>query len=106
MSEEAVKKAVATRIANGNHKHTKETKIKIGDAKRGISLSEEHKQNMREGHKNSILPHGPARKFTDEHMLSIFEELKGDRNAVIDKLGIHYNTLFRCLKRNNMVGKK
>jgi len=105
MPEEAVKKAVSTRIANGNHKHKEATKIKIGDANKGKIRTKEHRQNMREGHKNSTFDRSTTRKFTDEHMLSVFKELEGDRKAVVDKLGIHYNTLFRCLKRNNMVGK-
>lgn len=102
MSEEAIKKAVSTRIANGNHKHTKETANKIGDANRGKIRTEEHKQNMKEGHKKSTLPHGPARKFTDEHILSVFKDFNENRQATADNLGIHYNTVFRCLKRNNL----
>jgi group I intron endonuclease len=106
MPEEAVKKAVATRIANGNHKHKEETKIKIGDKKRGIPLTEDHKQKLKDGHKKSTFDRATTRKYTDEHMLLVFKELEGDRKAVVDKLGIHYNTLFRCLKRNNMAGRK
>ena len=102
MSEEAVKKSVATRIANGNHKHTKETKNKIGDQKRGIPLTEEHRQNMREGHANSTFDRSTTRKYTDEHMLLVFKDMEENRQATADKLGIHYNTLFRCLKRNNL----
>ena len=102
MSEEAIKKAVSTRIANGNHKHTKETKNKIADKKRGIPLSEEHKQKMREGHKNSTFDRATTRKYTDEHILSVFKDFNENRQATADNLGIHYNTVFRCLKRNNL----
>lgn len=102
MPEEAVKRAVATRIANGNHKHTKETKNKIGDQKRGIPLTEEHKQNMKEGHKNSTFDRMTTRKYTDEHVLSVFKDMGENRQATADNLGIHYNTVFRCLKRNNL----
>lgn len=102
MSEEAVKKAVTTRIANGNHKHKEATKIKIADKKRGIPLTEEHKQKMREGHKNSTFDRSTTRKYTDEHMLLVFKDMEENRQATADKLGIHYNTLFRCLKRNNL----
>lgn len=106
MSEEAIQNTIRSRKNNGNPWHSEITKNKIGDGNKGKIRTEKHKQNMRDGHKNSTFDRSTTRKFTDEHMLSVFEELKGDRNAVIDKLGIHYNTLFRCLKRNNMVGKK
>ena len=102
MSEEAIKKAVSTRIANGNHRHTETTKNKIGDANRGKIRTEEHKQNLREGHKNSTFDRAMTRKYTDEHILSVFKDFNENRQATADNLGIHYNTVFRCLKRNNL----
>jgi len=103
MPEEAVKRSVATRIANGNHKHTKETKIKIGDANRGKIRTEENIQKLKDARKNSSYDHiATQRKYTDEHMLSVFKDMGENRQATANKLGIHYNTVFRCLKRNNL----
>lgn len=105
MPIEAIKKAVSTRFANGNHRCSESTAIKIGDANRGKIRTEEHKQNMREGHKNSTFDRATTRKFTDEYIISVFKDLSENRQATADKLEIHYNTVFRCLKRNNMTKK-
>lgn len=102
MPPEAVRKAVKTRIANGNHLHSDTTKTKIGDANRGKERTEEHRQNMRDGHKNSTFDRSTTRKYKDEDIIQVFNELDGDRNKTATKLEIHYNTVFRCLKRNNL----
>jgi hypothetical protein len=102
MPPEAVRKAVETRIANGNHLHSDTTKTKIGDANRGKERTEEHRKNMRDGHKNSTFDWSTTRKYKDEDIIQVLNELDGNRNKTAEKLGIHYNTVFRCLKRNNL----
>lgn len=102
MPPEAVRKAVETRIANGNHRHSEKTKKQISELKKGKPLSEEHKQSLRDGHKNSTFDWSTTRKYKDEDIIQVFNELDGNRNKTAEKLGIHYNTVFRCLKRNNL----
>lgn len=102
MDPEVVRRTVAKRIANGNHLHTQATKDRIAYAKRGISLSEEHKQNLRIGHQNSTFDHSTKRKYKDEEILRVLKECDQDRNKAASILNVHYNTVFRCLKRNNL----
>jgi len=102
MSEEAVRKAVETRIANGNHLHSEETKMKIGDANRGKVRTDEHRKKMSIAHKNSTFDWSTTRKYKDEEILKVFNECDKDRNKTASILNIHYNTVFRCLKRNNL----
>ena len=44
--KERYKKMVATRMARGGYKHTKETKIKCGLVNKGKVLTEEHKRKI------------------------------------------------------------
>jgi len=102
MSPEAVQKTIASRIANGKPWHTEETKQKIGDANRGKKLTEEHKEKLRIAHQNSTFDRSTTRKHTDEYVLRVFKECGEDRNKTAAALNVHYNTVFRCLKRNGM----
>lgn len=43
-----IKKAVETRIARGNHKHTEETKLKLKKSHKGKKISDETKKKMSE----------------------------------------------------------
>ncbi|AGE53532.1 GIY-YIG catalytic domain-containing endonuclease [Acanthocystis turfacea Chlorella virus GM0701.1] len=102
MAPEAVEKAVASRIANGNHRHKEETKKKIGDGNRGKERTEQHRLNMSIAHQNSTFDRSTTRKHMDEDVLRVFKECGEDRNKTAAALNVHYNTVFRCLKRNGM----
>jgi hypothetical protein len=106
MTREAVEKAVASRIANGNHRHKEATKQKIGDANRGKERTEQHRLNMSIAHQNSTFDRSTTRKYTDEYVLHVFKECGEDRNKTAVTLNVHYNTVFRCLKRNGMTNSK
>lgn len=105
MSPEAIRKAVDSRIANGNHRHTEETKKKIGLANKGKIRTEKHRENMRLGHKNSTFDKSTTRKYQDEYIIKVLNDCDGNRNETAKVLGVHYNTVFRCLKRNGMTKK-
>jgi group I intron endonuclease len=72
MDPEAVKRCVETRISNGNHTHSDETKRKIGDANRGKEFSEEHIQKLKDAHVGR--DYTPWRKYTDDEMLNAYKE--------------------------------
>ncbi|AGE57655.1 GIY-YIG catalytic domain-containing endonuclease [Acanthocystis turfacea Chlorella virus NTS-1] len=106
MAPEAVEKAVASRIANGNHRHKEETKKKIGDGNRGKERTEQHRLNMSIAHQNSTFDRSTTRKHMDEDVLRVFKECGEDRNKTAAALNVHYNTVFRCLKRNGMTNSR
>lgn len=77
MSEETKEKIRSKLINNKNclgHKHTEETKAKIGDIHRGKKQTIEHINKLRETRKNREVSHETRQKISNAHKGRIFSE--------------------------------